>query len=49
MAIIGCNSLFMLGGITNVIGLNTAAFLHNASTMAISVDSMKQLDIKEKS
>lgn len=46
-AIIGSNSLFMLGGITNVIGLNTAAFLHNASTMAISADSMRQLDIRE--
>ena len=46
-AIIGSNSLFMLGGITNVIGLNTAAFLHNASIMAISADSMRQLDIKK--
>ena len=43
-AIIGINSMLILGGLTNVISPSLAALLHNASTVAISMSAMRKID-----
>lgn len=41
--IIGINSGLIIGGVTGVIQPTTSAFLHNGSTIGISVNSMKKM------
>jgi len=43
-AIIGVNSMLILGGLANVISPSLAALLHNASTVAISMSAMRRID-----
>jgi P-type E1-E2 ATPase len=43
-AIIGINSMLILGGLSNVISPALAALLHNASTVAISMSAMRKID-----
>ncbi len=43
-AIIGVNSLLILGGLANVISPSLAALLHNASTVAISMSAMRKIN-----
>ena len=43
-AIIGVNSLLILGGLANIISPSMAALLHNASTVAISTGAMRRID-----
>ena len=43
-AIIGVNSLLILGGLANIISPSMAALLHNASTVAISMGAMRRID-----
>lgn len=43
-AIIGVNSLLILGGLANIISPSIAALLHNASTVAISMGAMRRID-----
>ena len=42
-AIIGVNSLLILGGLANFISPSLAALLHNASTVAISMSAMRKM------
>jgi len=42
--IIGINSALILGGLFNVIQPSMAAFLHNASTVAISMSAMRKME-----
>ena len=44
-AIIGINSMLILGGLANVISPSLAALLHNASTVAISMSAMRKMEI----
>lgn len=43
-AIIGVNSMLILGGLANIISPSLAALLHNASTVAISMSAMRRID-----
>lgn len=43
--ILGFNSLLLAGGIFGVLTPTTAAFLHNASTLAVSLDASKKYHI----
>ncbi|MCR5455858.1 MAG: heavy metal translocating P-type ATPase [Bacteroidales bacterium] len=43
-AIIGVNSLLILGGLANIISPSLAALLHNASTVAISMSAMRKME-----
>lgn len=46
--IVGFNSALLLGGVAGVLSPSFSAFLHNSSTMAICVKSMRKLDKKDK-
>ena len=43
-AIIGINSMLIAGGLAGAISPQTAALLHNTTTVAISVNAMGNLD-----
>jgi len=43
-AIIGVNSLLILGGLVNIVPPSVAALLHNASTVAISMSAMRKME-----